>query len=191
MVLHHSKFQSYDCWFSSARVVGLNDYENASSTTFMHRAWSTSKKSSSSSAHIHLRQPRFNIRIISKGIAQKLFSRGVHKSPGLEDVPSFLECGPPSWPPFVFFSPLSSIFLPLSCHGKVQMFPNPKRGNPFDPNSYCPISAISINSKVFGTTISGRQSLFLKRKGPLSDGQYRYRGHRSTGGLLILVGCTR
>lgn len=65
--------------------------------------------------------------------------------------------------------------------------PVPKKGSRADPTNYRPISVTSILCKIMERVFNSRLMAYLEGNDLLSDRQYRFRGNRSTGDLLVYV----
>src|ERR1044072_9461685 len=74
-----------------------------------------------------------------------------------------------------------------SCWKRALIQPVPKKGAPFQPSTYRPISLTSVLSKVFESILNRKIWKHLKSSILISDRQYGFLKERSTGDLLSLL----
>src|SRR6201990_3303798 len=67
----------------------------------------------------------------------------------------------------------------LSCWKRALIQPVPKKGDPFQPSTYRPISLTSVLSKVFESILNRKIWKHLNSSNLISDRQYGFRKKRS------------
>lgn len=128
--------------------------------------------------------------ISTREVRRLLLSLDISKPPGTDGIPPILlrSCAPELAPIIakLFRLSLSSGQFPSSWK-LSHVLPIPKRGCLSDPNNYRPISITPILSKVFESLLAKQLLRDLEDNTLLSDHQYGFRKHRSTGDLLTYV----
>lgn len=133
----------------------------------------------------------FNLPLITtRSVRRALSDLDTSKPPGPDGIPPILfrNCAPELAPVIskLFRLSLSSGTFP-STWKSSHILPIPKFGSLSNPNNYRPISITPILSKVLETLLSKQLLCDLENNTLLSDHQYGFRRHRSTGDMLAYV----
>src|SRR6201990_502230 len=130
------------------------------------------------------------IRISSKDVTSALSELNTKKAYGPDDIPPVVlkTCASKLAPCLgkLFRLCLSTSTFP-SCWKRALIQPVPKKGDPFQPSNYRPISLTSVLSKVFESILNRKIWKHLNSSNLISDRQYGFRKERSTGDLLSLL----
>ncbi|KAJ8713484.1 hypothetical protein PYW07_013854 [Mythimna separata] len=128
------------------------------------------------------------VRIRNKEVLRALCRLDVNKANGPDGIPAIVlkACAPELSPVLTRLYRLSyrTGIVPKSWKlANVQ--PVPKKGSRADPANYRPISITSILCKIMERVLNSRLMAYLEGNDLLSDRQYGFRRHQSTGDLLV------